>query len=136
MRTRRGQATLSDSEWDRFIDAMKCLKQSNTTRNWDYFVELHAKYGHSFGHDQSGLPERPDGNGHLHVHDPTYWLVWHRQFVLEFENRLREFDPSIKIPYWRWTVYREIPEKLKKKFPRLDEGVKSPDPQWGQASLR
>ncbi|XP_028417565.1 uncharacterized protein LOC114541979 [Dendronephthya gigantea] len=34
------------------------------------------------------------------IHQPTYFLPWHRWFILEYENMLREIDCSVTVPYW------------------------------------
>jgi tyrosinase len=112
MRRRRNQSALSEGEWDRLIRAMQCLKEEKEGKNWDYFTELHAKYGnHENDHN---LPHTAEGG--LHIHSPVYWLPWHRRFILEFETRLRQIDSSIELPYWNWTRFREIPERLKKEL--------------------
>ena len=111
VRVRKNQCELTSVEWDRLVEAMKCLKKDKGSRNWDYFTDLHAKYGnHDGNHD---LPHH-DGDD-LTIHSPIYWLPWHRKFILEFEERLRDFDSSIEIPYWDWTRFREIPKSFRAK---------------------
>jgi tyrosinase len=112
MRRRKNQAALTEDGWCRLVDALKCLQDDKGSRNWDYFTELHAKY--SFHDNDHGLPHGAEGG--LSIHSPVYWLPWHRKFILEFEERLREIDDSIELPYWNWTRYREIPEPLTKKI--------------------
>lgn len=34
------------------------------------------------------------------IHQATYFLPWHRWFILQYENLLREIDCRITIPYW------------------------------------
>lgn len=112
VRRRKNQSALSSNEWDRLIEAMKCLMHDKGSRNWDYFAETHAKYGsHGGNHDL------PHHNGEdLDIHDDVYWLPWHRKFILEFEKRLRDFDSSIELPYWNWVYFREIPQPLHAKI--------------------
>lgn len=112
VRKRKNQAALTDEGWDRLVQAMRCLQDDKGSRNWDYFTETHATY--SFHDNDHTLPHH-DGDD-LSIHSPVYWLPWHRKFILEFEERLRDFDDSIELPYWNWTFYREIPEPLKKKI--------------------
>jgi hypothetical protein len=34
------------------------------------------------------------------IHQDTFFLPWHRWFLLQYENLLREIDCGITIPYW------------------------------------
>ena len=34
------------------------------------------------------------------IHNNPQFLSWHRYFVYNFENRLRQINPSLTIPYW------------------------------------
>lgn len=38
------------------------------------------------------------------------FLPWHRAYLYEFEQNLQDFDPSITMPYWDWTMPRYHPE--------------------------
>ena len=112
--TRANQTSLSAKAWDTLLCAMEQLKKDKGSRDWDYFTDLHKKYAqHDDSDDHGNLPHL-DG-GHLTVHSPFYWLPWHRKFVLEFEKRLRAFEPSVTIPYWNWVASRDIPDELGKK---------------------
>jgi hypothetical protein len=116
MRRRKNQANLTSGEWDRLVEAMRCFKKTkekDLTRNWDWYVETHREYGQ---HDHAKMPHVPGSDEHIHIHSPFYWLAWHRHFIHQFENRLRRYDGAVVLPYWRWTVQREIPDALKSKL--------------------
>lgn len=34
------------------------------------------------------------------IHQQTFFLPWHRWFILQYENLLREIDCSVTVPYW------------------------------------
>ena len=34
------------------------------------------------------------------IHQSTFFLPWHRWFILQYENLLREIDCTITVPYW------------------------------------
>lgn len=36
----------------------------------------------------------------LGIHQAVFFLPWHRWFVLQYENLLREIDCRITVPYW------------------------------------
>ncbi|MEK7303098.1 MAG: tyrosinase family protein [Pseudomonadota bacterium] len=102
------QASLSENQWDDIIDAMKCLKKSNKSHNWDFFVDTHNKFA-SHHHDDS--PHIDGGN--TTIHSPFYWLAWHRKFVFEFEKELKAEGMRVDLPYWNWTENRKIPDHLR-----------------------
>ena len=39
------------------------------------------------------------------IHTANYFLPWHRWYILEFENMLREIDCRITVPYWDWAFW-------------------------------
>ena len=45
-------------------------------------------------------------------HGDWYFLPWHREFVLMYENAARELlsAPDFAMPYWNWTDNRTMPE--------------------------
>jgi tyrosinase len=111
---RKNQSALSDKEWNTLICAIKELKKDKGSRNWDYFTGLHRQY---MDHEDAGDHVLPHLNGEdLHIHSSFYWLAWHRKVVLEFEERLRDYEPGVSIPYWNWVNFREIPDELGKKL--------------------
>ena len=34
----------------------------------------------------------------------TFFLPWHRWYILQVENLLRQISPGITIPYWDWSL--------------------------------
>lgn len=49
--------------------------------------------------------------GHIHVdnfckvlHCKVFFLPWHRWFILQYENLLREIDPNVTLVYWDWSM--------------------------------
>ncbi|HET9377840.1 MAG TPA: tyrosinase family protein [Chthoniobacterales bacterium] len=38
-----------------------------------------------------------------HHEDPLMFFPWHRGYLLAFENRLRDIDAKLSVPYWDWT---------------------------------
>jgi tyrosinase len=58
------------------------------------------------------------------------FLPWHRVFVYELERRLNSAAEgnSIRIPYWDWTVHREIPDWLEDFKPIIKNVAVFPSP--------
>lgn len=38
------------------------------------------------------------------IHSEEQFFAWHRWFILEYENILRQITPCITVPYWAWEV--------------------------------
>ncbi|XP_046862769.1 uncharacterized protein LOC124456338 [Xenia sp. Carnegie-2017] len=37
------------------------------------------------------------------IHRKQFFLPWHRWFILQYENLLREIDCRVTVPYWDWS---------------------------------
>ncbi|MEN3331100.1 MAG: tyrosinase, partial [Blastocatellia bacterium] len=40
-------------------------------------------------------------------HGWEQFLSWHRLYLYYFEQQLQDIDPTITLPYWDWTLYRD-----------------------------
>lgn len=47
----------------------------------------------------------------FNIHRATYFLPWHRWFLLQYENLLREVDCRVTVPYWDWSLVSASPFK-------------------------
>ncbi|WMJ09554.1 tyrosinase family protein [Nitrosomonas sp. sh817] len=95
MRKRKEQNSLFPNEWDAFIAALKQLRNSTSTRNYDYFTEIHTHHKHRG-----------------QAHEKYTFLPWHREYLLMFEDALVLIDPNVTLPYWNWVTNPEIPSRL------------------------
>jgi tyrosinase len=94
-RVRKNQKSLTSAEWASLVAAIKQLKAPGATApTYDDFV--HAHHG----------PATPQ------AHAQYTFLPWHREYLYHFEQRLRQINPSVVLPYWDWTVDRTIPTPL------------------------
>ena len=86
-RVRKEFTTMSLSDRKRFIDMLKLVSSDPRYRSeYDRLTTLHSRVPSQFLH-----------------HMPHIFLPWHRWFLLEFENFLRQIDCRITIPYWDWS---------------------------------
>jgi hypothetical protein len=42
------------------------------------------------------------------IHELDFFLPWHRWFVLQYENLLREIDCRITVPFWDWSLVGKV----------------------------
>jgi tyrosinase len=88
---RKNQSSLTKTEIDNFVNAVKALKTTfdpgSKVSVYDQFVQEHY-----------------DAFTAGHAHEGPAFFAWHREFLLEFEKKLRVVDSSVTIPYWDFTV--------------------------------
>lgn len=96
MRARKNVSSLTPTERARFAEAVIWLhgepSQRGLNNRYDDFARVHV--------DSMNLPQNVTSWGHG---GPAF-TAWHRVLLLKFEEELRRFDDSIRIPYWDWTV--------------------------------
>lgn len=78
LRVRRNANSLSKQEWADYIDA---FSKAYKTGIIDTMTRIHLADFQA-------------------THHQPLFLLYHRVFAWYFENRLREFNPSLTIPYW------------------------------------
>lgn len=86
---------MSDGEWNAFADAVNALKNRPSRFNPDVnqyedLARIHTQFV-------------------VEAHGGSFFLPWHRMFILLFENLLREINPSVSVPYWNWAMDAEDP---------------------------
>lgn len=91
---RRNAKSLSTEEKKAFTDAILHLKATPSPwtpglNTYDQFVTWHRD---AFECDN------------MAAHMGPAFFPWHRMFVRLFELKLQEFNPSVTVPYWDWTV--------------------------------
>lgn len=94
-RTRREIRDLSEDEWNAYANAVNELKNrpSRANPNIDQFEDL-ARIHTEFV---------------VEAHGGSFFLPWHRMFLLLLENLLREINPSVAVPYWDWASDAQDP---------------------------
>lgn len=86
-RIRKQFTAMSPIERQRFINAFKLASSSPQYQSYyEHITTLHSRIPSKFLH-----------------HMPQIFLPWHRWYLMQFENFLRQIDCRITIPYWDWT---------------------------------
>lgn len=99
LRVRKNVKDLTAHERREFVDAVLALKAARSPFDpdlsyYDQFVVWHLTlYPCSIGHEMA------------RGHGGPMFLPWHRQFLLLYENALREVSRNnrLTVPYWDWT---------------------------------
>jgi tyrosinase len=87
VRVRKNAENLTPAERDRFLNALKKLKDRKTN-GYDVYVQIHAL--------TSPTNELSEAHG-----GPAF-LPWHRALLLRLERDLQAIDPSVILPYWNF----------------------------------
>ncbi len=90
---------LDDPDLSTYRDfvGMMLAKDQKDPVSWLQYSLMHGKYR---------------GNYRYCPHGDWYFLPWHREFVLMYENAARTLtgNDSFAMPYWDWTVDRVMPK--------------------------
>ena len=85
VRVRKNGNTLGEDERNRFLAAMKNLR-NRKSGGYLMFQELH-RLATTAGDEGHGQPA---------------FYPWHRALLLQVERELQQIDPSVTLPYWDW----------------------------------
>jgi tyrosinase len=83
--------TLSPTELQKFISALRQLHQGSAPTPFDVFSETHWNVRNL---------------AHFNV---APFFPFHRKFIREFEKALQQFEPDVTLPYWDWTLDASAP---------------------------
>jgi tyrosinase len=77
-------------------------------RNWNYWGRIH---------------------GDECQHGWEQFLLWHRMFLYEFEQRCQDIIPDVTLPYWNWASPKYLAGNLApQQDVKIPAGIKSPMP--------
>lgn len=102
---RKNQTSLSRAEWTALINAVNALRGVGApVPQYGNFVRVHVNAMMPIGmawsvHSMTGMLGRN-------------FLAWHRQYLLRFEQRLQQVDPSVALPYWDSIATPRLPQAL------------------------
>ncbi len=91
IKARKNIECLTPSELDAFRRAIR------TMRCYDAFHQ----------YDQRSFRFWADIHANNCQHGWEQFLSWHRLYLYNFEQQLQDIDPTVTLPYWDWTLYRD-----------------------------
>jgi Common central domain of tyrosinase len=106
VKIRKNQKSLSAQEWQDFIDAVSAAHALSAPQpRFQEFVNVHVA-----AMDMANMDWAVHTMG---LNMPgTNFLAWHRKLLSIFEDRLRQTNPTIAMPYWDWRNDPDIPAAL------------------------
>ncbi|MDR3403262.1 MAG: tyrosinase family protein [Chthoniobacter sp.] len=108
MTNRKSTANLTTVEKQRFVSVLNQLITAPGDPNpYGTLVDYHRHHMQYMIHPNMG----PQG--------VERFLPWHRDFVLKAEAMGQAVDPQFFIPYWEWTVERQVPPFLVNFLPTI-----------------
>lgn len=111
--------SLTSGQRSKLFDAINQLKDNGV---YNKFVEWHGTaMMTTAGTEGENFTAR-----NLAHYSPVF-LPWHREYLIRFENALREIDMSISLPYWDWTIDSELEDPSTSEI-WTDEFLGSPNP--------
>lgn len=72
-------------DWRQAIMELRADRDENGDSEWDRLVLVHMNFADE-------------------AHGGSFFLPWHRLFLLRLENALRRKRPNLALPYWDWTI--------------------------------
>jgi tyrosinase len=111
---RVNQSALEPTKRDQFIEAFKIIIKNGQFAD---LVGIHTDWRYNIHSNRD-------------TETNQRFLPWHRVFLYELEFRLNSTsvgNSKIRIPYWDWTVDRDIPDWLKNFRPRINDVPVIPD---------
>ncbi len=94
---RKNQKEMTNDEQESFKAAYTALINSG-------FMTPHVGIHSNMTHRMHGSMSGPIGF--------QRFLPWHRVYLHRLEEALRQVDPNLALPYWKWTEDQEIPAWL------------------------
>jgi len=89
-RLRRDWNSMSEDDRKEYIDTVNIARKDERFKSqYDELVMSHGQLVMSHGYA---------------IHGEEEFLAWHRWFIFEYENILRQITPCITVPYWAWEV--------------------------------
>ncbi|XP_066919000.1 uncharacterized protein [Clytia hemisphaerica] len=91
-RVRKDFPSMSAREKELYVKAYKTMTtQQPYKRKYDALVNIHRTFF-----------QTP-------IHEQREFLPWHRYYLLQLENILREVDCRVTVPYWDWSLWSHDP---------------------------
>lgn len=89
-RTRHEIRQMTDHDWNAFVIALHAMRRrpslmDPSVNQFEYLARIHSRFS-------------------LEAHGGAFFPLWHRLYLLLFENLLRREDPTVSVPYWNWSM--------------------------------
>ncbi|KAK3262164.1 hypothetical protein CYMTET_28965 [Cymbomonas tetramitiformis] len=90
-RVRKDLSKWTDAEFDKLVDAMFVMRNTDMLRGQQLYGDYFRSYGYFVAKHVIASTDTRGDQGHYGSH----FLMWHKAFLLEFENSLLAIDQSL-----------------------------------------
>jgi tyrosinase len=85
---------------------IECLSADELAR-LRHVLKVMRCYDPFHQYDQRSFRYWADIHANNCQHGWEQFLPWHRMYLYYFEQQMQDVDPTVTLPYWDWTLYRE-----------------------------
>ncbi|KAL7746171.1 hypothetical protein RI367_008508 [Sorochytrium milnesiophthora] len=100
VRIRKEVRDMTAAEWSNYASAVQRLHQQQST-GLPQYAGISAFEVYAATHTDNWFTP----------HSDPRFLPWHRLFLFAYENALRQFSPTLTLPYWGWDEDANGPER-------------------------
>ena len=109
---RKSATKMSFQDWEIFARALVKMK-SRIVNPQDQEIQQYSVYDQLVAtHTAIRRVRTPDGSTTNMGHQSIGFCPWHREYLIRFENAMREEEPTAFLPYWDWTDHEGVDQRL------------------------
>ncbi|KAI8057742.1 hypothetical protein BDF22DRAFT_662196 [Syncephalis plumigaleata] len=90
IKPRREIRTLSTSEREAYIAAIKEMQKGTRPTRYDEFAQVHNE-------------------ARVYAHNNALFFPWHRYYLALYEHELQQSNKDVMLPYWDWSIDSQAP---------------------------
>lgn len=114
------------------VDKLSEQQLSDLRRAIDLAAQRRDNRGFAWWAGVHGIPGGYCQHHVTDLHGARFFLPWHRAYLYRLELQLREFVPTVTLPWWDWTYDAAHPRWIPDAFAAKTQSDGTPNPLAGQ----